>query len=236
MEEKYILEATVTNSGYSGIQVIWDASIKVAKGEVVLLLGSNGSGKTTFLKSIMGIIPPVKASVVLDGIDITRLPLNKRNSHGICYISEDTYFQNLTIYENLKMGNSSLKGEALKKKITEVFNVFPELKDRLHSKCSSLSGGQRKMLIMARAIMSDAKILIIDEPSGGLSPLFIEKVMDALALLKQNGLSILISEQNVEFSHLADHIYVLDNGRIVFYGTEKEAEENDAVNAAYFNI
>lgn len=236
MEEDLMLEASVTNSGYGGLQVIWDAKVTVSKGEVVLLLGANGAGKTTFLKSIMGIIEPLEARVVLDGKEITKTSLNKRQGLGVCYIAEDTYFQNLTIYENLIMGNPEAKGEALRKKLEEVYRVFPELKERVRSKCSSLSGGQRKMLIMARAIMSDAKILIIDEPSGGLSPLFVEKVMDALSFLKKSGVSILISEQNVDFASLADRIYAMDNGRIVFHGTPEEALKNDAVHNAYFNI
>lgn len=236
MAEGTLLEAKITNSGYSGIQVIWDVSIEVNDGEVVLLLGSNGAGKTTFLKSMMGIIEAREGKVVLKGKEITKVPLRSRQSLGISYISEDTFFNNLTIRENLLMGNLKLKPSEAVKRMEEVFSVFPELKDRLNNKCSSLSGGQRKMLIMARAIMGSPELLVVDEPSGGLSPLFVDKVIDVISLLKKKGMSILISEQNVEFAYLADRIYVMDNGRITFSGTPEEALKNNSIHSAYFNI
>lgn len=236
MAEEVLLDARITDSGYSGIQVIWDVSINVQPGEVVLLLGSNGAGKTTFLKSMMGIIEPKEGKVTFKGKDITKVPLRSKQSIGISYISEDTFFNNLSIYENLRMGNLSLGSAETKKRLEEVFSVFPELKDRMRNKCSSLSGGQRKMLIMARAIMGTPDLLVVDEPSGGLSPLFVDKVIDVISLLKKKGMSILISEQNVEFAYLADRIYVMDNGRITFKGTPDEALKNNAIHNAYFNI
>lgn len=236
MVEEALLDARITNSGYSGIRVIWDVSIEVHPGEVVLLLGSNGAGKTTFLKSMMGIIEAREGKVAFKGKDITKVPLRSKQSLGISYISEDTFFNNLTISENLRMGNLTLSSSEVRKRMEEVFTVFPELKDRLGNKCSSLSGGQRKMLIMARAIMGTPDLLVVDEPSGGLSPLFVDKVLDVISLLKKKGMSILISEQNVEFAYLADRIYVMDNGRITFNGTPEEALKDNAIHNAYFNI
>lgn len=236
MAGEALLDARITNSGYSGIQVIWDVSIDVSPGEVVLLLGSNGAGKTTFLKSVMGIIEPRSGKVIFKGKDITKIPLRSRQELGIYYIAENSYFQSLTIQDNLRMANLKLGMAESKKRLEEVFTVFPELKDRAGDKCSSLSGGQRKMLIMAKAIMGSPDLLIIDEPSGGLSPLFVDKIIDVISMLKGKGISILLSEQNVEFASLADRIFVMDNGRIVFSGSREDALKNDAIHNAYFNI
>lgn len=236
MAGEALLDARITNSGYSGIQVIWDVSIDVSPGEVVLLLGSNGAGKTTFLKSVMGIIEPRAGKVIFKGKDITKTPLRSRQELGIYYIAENSYFQSLTIQDNLRMANLKLGIAESKKRLEEVFTVFPELKDRAGDKCSSLSGGQRKMLIMAKAIMGSPDLLVIDEPSGGLSPLFVDKIIDVISMLKGKGISILLSEQNVEFASLADRIFVLDNGRIVFSGSRDDALKNDAIHNAYFNI
>ncbi len=236
MEEEVLFEGTVNDSGYSGMRVIWDISIKVHKGETVLLLGANGAGKTTYLKSVMGMLPINDGEVLFKGKDISKIVLNKRERLGVSYLSEDTFFNSLTIKENLRMGALFRKSEFIKEKMEEVIKVFPELKDRMNRKCSSLSGGQRKMLIMARAIMAEPELLIIDEPSNGLSPLLVDRVIDVISMLKQKGISILFSEQNVEFSSLADRIYVIDNGRVVFNGTRKEAMENNSIHNAYFSI
>lgn len=236
MEEEVLFDATVNDSGYSGMRVIWDISIRVHKGETVLLLGTNGSGKTTFLKSIMGMLEVKEGRVLFKGNDISKVPLSKREKIGISYLSEDTFFNNLTIRENLKMGAPFRKSDYIKEKMESVFKIFPELRERARNKCSSLSGGQRKMLIMARAIMSEPELLIIDEPSNGLSPLLVDRIIDVISLLKKSGISILFSEQNVEFSSLADRIYAIDNGRVVFQGTRQQAMEDDSIYNAYFSI
>ena len=236
MEEEVLFEATVKDSGYSGMRVIWDITTNVHKGETVLLLGANGAGKTTYLKSVMGMIDINDGKVLFKGRDISKIPLNLRERLGISYLSEDTFFNSLTIKENLKMGALFRKPEYTKEKMGEVIRGFPELKGRMNNKCSSLSGGQRKMLIMARAIMAEPELLIIDEPSNGLSPLLVDRIIDVISMLKQKGISILFSEQNVEFSSLADRIYAIDNGRVVFQGTRREAMENDSINNAYFSL
>lgn len=231
-----LLDAVVSDSGYQGLQVIWDVQVKVNKGETVLIIGPNGAGKTTFLKSIMGILKINEGKVQYKGTDITKVPLRLKQSLGILYLSEDTFFNSLTIKENLRMGSIFQTSEQARLKMKEVFEVFPELEERQKNKCSSLSGGQRKMLIMARAIMGDPELLVIDEPSGGLSPLFVDKIIDVLHLLKERGISILLSEQNIEFASLSDRIYVISNGRIPFSGTKEEALENDLVRKTYFSI
>ncbi len=236
MEEEVLFEGIVRDSGYSGMRVIWDIDIKVHRGETVLILGANGAGKTTYLKSIMGIIKINDGKVLFKGNDITKVPLNLRERLGIIYISEDTFFNNLTVKENLMMGALFRRQDEVKKYTRDVLDTFPELKDKLNSKCSSLSGGQRKMLIMARAIMGESQMLVIDEPSSGLSPLLIDRIFDVISLLKERGIAVLLSEQNVEFSSLSDTIYVIDNGRVVFKGTKQQALEDNSIHRAYFSV
>jgi branched-chain amino acid transport system ATP-binding protein len=236
LEEEVLFEGIVRDSGYSGMRVIWDIDIKVHRGETVLILGANGAGKTTYLKSIMGIIKINDGKVLFKGNDITKVPLNLRERLGIIYISEDTFFNNLTVKENLMMGALFRRQDEVKKYTRDVLDTFPELKDKLNSKCSSLSGGQRKMLIMARAIMGESQMLVIDEPSSGLSPLLIDRIFDVISLLKERGIAVLLSEQNVEFSSLSDTIYVIDNGRVVFKGTKQQALEDNSIHRAYFSV
>ena len=236
MEEEVLFEGIVRDSGYSGMRVIWDIDIKVHRGETVLILGANGAGKTTYLKSIMGIIKINDGKVLFKGNDITKVPLNLRERLGIIYISEDTFFNSLTVKENLMMGALFRRQDEVKKYTRDVLDTFPELKDKLNSKCSSLSGGQRKMLIMARAIMGESQMLVIDEPSSGLSPLLIDRIFDVISLLKERGIAVLLSEQNVEFSSLSDTIYVIDNGRVVFKGTKQQALEDNSIHRAYFSV
>jgi len=236
LEEEPLLDASITNSGYSGMQVIWDCSVKVFPREFVLLLGANGAGKTTFLKSIMGIIKPVAGRIILRGEDISDVPLQKKNTFNIIFLSEETYFPNLTIYENLRMGVMKLDKTEFHRRLKDVFSMFPDLSEKEKNRSSSLSGGQRKMLIMARALMGNPDLLIVDEPSSGLSPLFVDRILDVMEILKKRGISMLVSEQNVEFVSLADRVYVLDNGRIIFNGTPEEALKDNAIHKAYFNI
>lgn len=235
MEKEVLLKVEGISSGYSGLRVVENVSIEVNKGEVVLIVGSNGAGKTTFLKTISGLLPKESGSVFLNRKDISTLSIREKRRNGLAYVSDDTYFPTLTVKENLKM-SASRSREGSKEKINEVYRVFPELKERLKSKAGSLSGGQRKMLIMAMAMVSDPVLLILDEPSGGLSPLFVEKIIDSIELLKKSGKSILLAEQNVEFMTLADRVYVLDFGKISFSGNPEQAIRDDAIRKAYFNL
>jgi branched-chain amino acid transport system ATP-binding protein len=235
LERRELLEIRGVSSGYGAIQVIWDCTLSVAAGETVVLLGSNGSGKTTLLKAAMGILPLFSGSVSFDGIDVTGLPVYRRARLGMSYVSESSIYPSMTVRENLMM--SSLKSfDSFGAKMEEVHRLFPDLLTLDRQRASALSGGQRKMLMVARAIMASPKLLIMDEPSSGLSPLFTNRIIEVLSALKRDGLPMLVSEQNTEFAGLADRLLVLDHGRIVFSGTKEEAERNDTVRNAYFAI
>jgi len=234
LEKEVLLRVDGISSGYSGLRVVENVSIEVNKGEVVLMLGSNGAGKTTFLKTVSGLLPKELGSVFLDGKDLSNMSIRDRRRSGLTYMSDDTYFPTLTVKENLQMSISG-KGN-LNDNLNEVYDVFPELREKSKSKAGSLSGGQRKMLIIAMAMVSDPLLLILDEPSGGLSPLFVEKIIDSIALLKKSGKSILLAEQNVEFLTLVDKVYVLDFGKVSFAGSPEQAIKEDSIRKAYFNL
>ena len=182
MEKDILLKVDGVYSGYSGLRVIENVSLEVHPGEVVLLLGSNGAGKTTLLKTISGLLPMDGGSIFLQGNDISAMPIRDRRKHGLTYLSDETYFPTLTILENLRMSLAVHGRNPNGKKIDEVYSIFPELKERSKSKAGSLSGGQRKMLIMAMAMVSDPVLMILDEPSGGLSPVYVEKIIDSMAM------------------------------------------------------
>lgn len=235
MEHQELLEIRGVSSGYGAIQVIWDCTLSVGAGETVVILGSNGSGKTTLLKAVAGMLPLFSGSVMFDGEDVTKLPVYRRARLGLSYVSDSSIYPSMTVRENLLM--SSLRsGSRFGEKIERVHGLFPDLLAFDRQRASALSGGQRKMLMVARAIIAEPKLLVMDEPSSGLSPLFTEKIIEVLSTLKKEGLPMLVSEQNIEFAGLADRLLVLDHGRIVFSGTKEEAEENDSVRNAYFAI
>ncbi len=235
MEHQNLLDVKGVSSGYGSLQVIWDCSLSVGTNESVVVLGSNGSGKTTLLRAITGVLPLTSGSVLFDGKDVTALPVFRRARMGMCYVSENSVYPAMTVRENLSM--SSLRSaDGSEEKAAEVHRLFPDILRLDRVRASALSGGQRKMLIVAKAIVASPKLLIMDEPSSGLSPIFTEKIIEVLSALKQRGMPMLVSEQNIEFAGLADRLLVLDHGRIVFSGTKEEAERNDAIRSAYFAI
>ena len=235
MEHQNLLDIKGVSSGYGSLQVIWDCSLSVGTNESVVVLGSNGSGKTTLLRAITGVLPLTSGSVLFDGKDVTALPVFRRARMGMCYVSENSVYPAMTVRENLSM--SSLRSaDGSEEKAAEVHRLFPDILRLDRVRASALSGGQRKMLMVAKAIVASPKLLIMDEPSSGLSPIFTEKIIEVLSALKQRGMPMLVSEQNIEFAGLADRLLVLDHGRIVFSGTKEEAERNDAIRSAYFAI
>lgn len=203
--------------------------------ETVLLLGSNGSGKTTLLKGIMGFLPPTGGAVSFEGKDVTRLPVHLKSRMGMTFSSESSIYPLMTVRENLLISSLHDMGR-FEDKLARVFEVFPDLKKAERSRASGLSGGQRKMLSVGRVMMARPKLLLLDEPSSGLSPLFTGKIIEALHVLKEMGIPMLISEQNTEFINLSDSVLVLDHGRVIFSGSESEAARSDAIRSAYFGI
>ena len=231
-----LLQATGITTGYGKVQVLWGAGLDVNASETVVLLGANGAGKTTLLKVLLGLMPAWDGTVLLDGADITKLRTDHRVRRGMSYMSELGVFPGLTIEENLRIGGQFVRPAALRTRIQELFGVFPDLAERKRVLAGSLSGGQRKMLGIAKALAAGPRVLVMDEPSAGLSPLFVQQVIAVLRRFRGGGLSLLIAEQNVAFLDLADRVFTLEGGRIGFQGTVAALHAYDALRRAYFGL
>ena len=231
-----LLIATGIESGYGKVQVLWGAGLDVGSGESVVLLGPNGAGKTTLLKVLLGLMPAWAGAITLAGEDITTLRTDRRVRRGLSYMSELGVFPGLSIEENLRIGGQFVDRPTLRTRMDELYAAFPDLAARKTALAGSLSGGQRKICGVAKALAAGPKVLVMDEPSAGLSPLFVRQVIDILDRFRATGLSLLIAEQNVAFLDLADRVFTLENGRIGFEGTVAALHQDDALHRAYFGL
>lgn len=222
---------------YGVIKALKGISFEVNKGEIVTLIGANGAGKTTTMQSIMGLIPIRGGSVTFNGQDITKMPCHKIVRLGMTQVPEGRrIFQELTVYENLLMGAYTKKDKKkIKQDIEEIYSFFPRLGERKSQIAGTLSGGEQQMLAMGRAMMSHPDLLMLDEPSMGLSPLLVDEVFDIIVnSFNKKGITVLLVEQNAGKSlAISDRAYVLENGRIVLSGTGKELMESEDVKKAY---
>jgi len=213
-----MLETYNINAGYGEIQVLWDVSLKIEKGEIIALLGPNGAGKTTLTKVLIGLLKPYSGVIKFNGIDITNTPPYERVKIGISLVPEGRQiFPYMTVLENLYAGMYSLK-KMDKEAIEHVFEIFPRLKERVNQKAGSLSGGEQQMLAIARALVTKPKVLILDEPSQGLAPKIVGIIFDVLKKLRdEENMSILLIEQYIyDALSLSDRTYIMRNGRIVY--------------------
>lgn len=234
-----MLEVRNLNAGYDFLQILWDVSLDVSEGEFVALLGPNGAGKTTTLRTIAGLITPKSGEVLFKGKPISHLPAHRISRMGISYISESlNLFTNMSVRENLLLGAYIVQDRKKELEALEfVFNLFPRLAERQHQLAGTLSGGERKMLALARGMMSNPQLLLVDEPSLGLAPKLVQSVFQALQSLRQEGVTILLVEQNVNATlEITDRAYVLEQGRIVLEGKSSELRENEHVKSAYLGI
>ncbi len=227
------------NFYYGQLQVLWDVNIFVREGEFVSLIGANGGGKTSLMKAISGLQTSYRGQVKFQGRDISRLPAARISRLGLCLVPEGRLlFPSLTVLENLELGSYGRQANGDKKPAQEdmeyVFGLFPILWERRKQKAESLSGGQAQVLAIARGLMGRPKLLMLDEPSLGLAPLWVAEVFKRIKELRQKGLTILLAEQNATNSlMMADRAYVLERGRVVLQGTGKELLNNDEVKKAY---
>ena len=231
-----LLEVKNLEVNYGVIRAIKDISFEVNEGEIVTLIGANGAGKTTTMQSAVGLIPKRSGTVIFDGKDITHTPCHKIVHYGMTQVPEGRrIFQELTVYENLLMGAFSIKDKSgFKNDIESVYNRFPRLAERRNQIAGTLSGGEQQMLAMGRAIMSHPKLLMLDEPSMGLSPLLVDQVFDIIKDINKDGTTILLVEQNAGKSlAISDRAYVLENGKIVLSGTGAELAASEMVKEAY---
>jgi len=235
-ESAVLLQATGVDAGYGSMQVLWDIDLDVRTGETVLLLGANGAGKTTFLKSLVGLIPVRQGALALAGRDVTRMNSSARMRLGMTYMSELAVFPDLSIEENIRVGAHALGHPNPGARMEELYALFPVLREKRRAAAASLSGGQRKMLGIAKALAAQPRLLVMDEPSAGLSPLFVKEVIRILGDLQRRGLSLLIAEQNIGFLDIATRVFVLEGGRIRFSGSVAEMTDNDALRRAYFGL
>lgn len=221
---------------YGVICALKGISFEVNEGEIVTLIGANGAGKTTTMQSVVGLIPKRGGSVAFDGHDITQTPCHKIVHLGMTQVPEGRrIFQELTVYENLLMGAYSIKDSSgFKNDLDAIYTRFPRLAERKNQIAGTLSGGEQQMLAMGRAIMSHPKLLMLDEPSMGLSPLLVDQVFEIIKDINKDGTTILLVEQNAGKSlAISDRAYVLENGRIVLSGTGAELAASEMVQKAY---
>jgi branched-chain amino acid transport system ATP-binding protein len=224
---------------YSGVPVIHDVSLEVNQGELVSVVGSNGSGKSTLLKTITGALHPSKGSIQFGKEEITHLSTADIVRRGITYVPEARLiFGPLTVEENLELGGYILSdAKEMKKNLEEVYQLFPRLAERHLQQGGTLSGGEQQMLAIGRGLMSNPKLLMLDEPSLGLMPKLVDEMLEAVAKLKQAGKTILLVEQKVQESlELSDRGYVLQTGRTIQQGTGKELLNTDAIKKAFLGL
>ena len=221
---------------YGVIQAIKGISFEVNEGEVIALIGANGAGKTTTLQTITGLVSPKKGQILFEGQDITRVPAHKIVSMGMAHVPEGRrVFAQLSVLDNLKLGAFTRKDkEEIEETLIRVYKRFPRLEERKYQIAGTLSGGEQQMLAMGRALMSHPKIILMDEPSMGLSPIFVNEIFDIIQEVSQSGTTVLLVEQNAKKAlSIADRGYVLETGRIVLEGDAKDLLNNDQVKKAY---
>jgi len=234
-----LLETKDLTSGYGELQILWGVDLTLEQGLLTCMVGSNGVGKTTLLRTVMGLIKPWKGQVLFDGRDVTRLSAHEKASLGLVLVPEGRQlFTDMTVRENLELGaNPRRARQKAAKNLERVFDLFPRLKERERQKAGTLSGGEQQMVAVARGIMAEPALLMIDELSLGLSPVLTFSLFRALRLLGNQGYTILLVEQNVHLAlKVSDYAYILNQGKVELSGPPTEIQGNDKVRAAYLGI
>lgn len=231
-----MLEVKDLHVHYGVIEAIKGISFEVEQGEVIALIGANGAGKTTTLHTITGLIKPTSGNIIFEGKDITKTPGYKIVPMGMAHVPEGRrVFAQLSVYDNLMMGAYTRKDKnEIKENLHMVYERFPRLEERKNQMAGTLSGGEQQMLAMGRALMSQPNIILMDEPSMGLSPIFVNEIFDIIKRVSQSGTTVLLVEQNAKKAlSIADRAYVLETGTISLEGNAEELMHNDAVRKAY---
>lgn len=231
-----MLEVKDLNVYYGMIRALKGISFEVNEGEVIALIGANGAGKTTTLHAITGLIPAKSGSITFEGADIRKTPGHKIVSMGMAHVPEGRrVFAQLSVYENLKMGAYTRKDkEEIKETLAMVYKRFPRLEERKNQLAGTLSGGEQQMLAMGRALMSHPKMIVMDEPSMGLSPIYVNEIFQIIKDVSADGVTVLLVEQNAKKAlSIADRAYVLETGKIILQGDAKELMNDESVKQAY---
>ncbi|MDR7434904.1 MAG: ABC transporter ATP-binding protein [Armatimonadota bacterium] len=227
------------NVAYGDLQVLWDVSLSVREGELVALIGANGAGKTTTLRAITGLLRPRSGRILFDGKDLTGLSPHRIVEMGIAHVPEGRQlFPLMTVEEHLLLGSFLPRARARRtQNLERVLSIFPVLRERFHQVAETLSGGEQQMLAIARALMSDPKVLLLDEPSLGLAPLIVKEVFGIIEQIHKEGVTILLVEQNVQQAlTIADRAFVMENGRVVLEGSGSELLAHPEVKKAYLGM
>nr|WP_330374147.1 ABC transporter ATP-binding protein [Lachnoclostridium sp. An14] len=233
-----MLKVTDMTVNYGVIQAVKGISFEVEQGEIVALIGANGAGKTTTLHTVTGMIPAKSGSIQFYGTDITKVPAHRIVSMGLAHVPEGRrVFAQLTVLENLKMGAYTRKDkDGIEKSLEEIYKRFPRLEERKSQLAGTLSGGEQQMLAMGRALMSKPKMIVMDEPSMGLSPLYVSEIFKIIQDINESGTTVLLVEQNAKKAlSIANKAYVLETGNIVLSGDAKELMNDDSVKKAYLS-
>ena len=224
---------------YGDLQVLWDVSFEVREGEIVVLLGANGAGKSTTLKTISSLLKPRGGTVTFDGVRLDQIPSYDIINHGLAHVPEGRrLFPEMTVEENLILGSLTREAKEKRNKTRErIYELFPRLHERRKQAAGTLSGGEQQMLAIGRGIMSLPKMIMFDEPSLGLAPILVMEIFRIVEMVRQEGMTVLLVEQNVKHTlAMCDRAYVLENGRITLSGTGQEFLNNEHVKEAYLGI
>jgi branched-chain amino acid transport system ATP-binding protein len=234
-----MLEMRSIDAGYGTFQALFDVSLEVRAGEAVGVIGPNGAGKTTLMRVISGLIRPRAGAISMEGIDVLKTPAHRIVSLGIAHVPENRrLFPRLTVEENLKMGAFMPEARArYAERLAFVFDLFPRMKERRNQLAGTMSGGEQQMCAIGRALMSDPKLLLLDEPSAGLAPVVVQQVFELVKRIRGGGLTVLIVEQNVQqVLRVVDRAYLLEAGSIRASGESSEMLANDTIRQAYLGI
>jgi branched-chain amino acid transport system ATP-binding protein len=224
---------------YNGVRVVQSVSFRVGPGEIVALIGGNGSGKSTILKGVSGILHPVSGRVTFEGRDITRLEAHRVVGLGISHVPEGRrLFPHLSVYKNLLLGAYLVADRReVEERIAYVYSIFPILKERATQKAKTLSGGEQQMLAIGRGLMSRPKLLMLDEPSWGIAPILVDRIFEVIGEIRRNGVTVLLVEQDVEAAlDICDRAYVVQTGRIVLEGPGRELLDSEVVRKAFLGL
>jgi len=234
-----MLEVQNIDVFYGDLQVLWDVSFKVEEGEIVALVGANGSGKSTTLKAISGLLNPASGSISFLDQRLDQIPANKIIEHGVAHVPEGRrLFPEMTVRENLIMGSLAPQAKLKRHETIEwIFGLFPRLREREKQLAGTLSGGEQQMLAVGRGLMALPKMIMFDEPSLGLAPILVAEIFNIIKRIKKEGVTVLITEQNTKQTlEISDRGYVLENGHVVLSGTGQELLNNEHVKQAYLGI
>ncbi|RMF45621.1 MAG: ABC transporter ATP-binding protein [Anaerolineae bacterium] len=234
-----ILEIRDVSTGYGEVQILWGASLSLETGKLTSLVGANGAGKTTTLRTIMGLLKPWQGSVLFEGQDVSRLSPHEKAELGLVLVPEGRQlFTDMTVEENLEMGATPQRARAhYQQNLERVYTMFPRLKERRNQKAGTMSGGEQQMLAVARGIMAEPKVLMIDELSLGLAPVLVLGLFETLRDLKKTGITLLVVEQNVQMAlAVSDYGYVMAEGKVALQGPARELMQNEHVRAAYLGL